>query len=52
MKTDSAFAGPAGVIVLDTRSAEYDDLPLAHPHRNAEVVFAQRLSQEITDCRF
>jgi hypothetical protein len=52
MEPDSALAGAPGVVMLNAETLEDTHCPVVHPHGDADVVFAHRVSQELPDSRF
>jgi hypothetical protein len=47
VETDSTLTGAAGVVVLDPEGAEHLHGAVVHPDREAEMILAHRLAQQI-----
>ncbi len=47
METDSPFAGAARIVMLNPEPPEYPDLAVVHANGDAEMVFPQRITEQV-----
>jgi hypothetical protein len=47
METDSSFAGAARIVMLNPETPEYLDVAVVHANGDTEMVFPQRMTEQI-----